>query len=70
MDIFNRNKTIIDNRKNRIIIITFMLLINKYKLKKNLNINMYLSLIFLPFFGAFLAANRWNGQKYGPLLSI
>lgn len=31
---------------------------------------MYLSLIFLPFFGAFLAANRWNGQKYGPLLSI
>ena len=31
---------------------------------------MYLSLIFLPFFGAFIASNRWNGQKYGPLLSI
>lgn len=31
---------------------------------------MYLSLIFLPLFGAFLATNRWNGEKYGPKLSI
>jgi NADH-ubiquinone oxidoreductase chain 5 len=30
---------------------------------------MYLSLIFLPLFGAFLS-NRWNGFNYGPKLSI
>lgn len=30
---------------------------------------MYLSLIFLPFFGAFLS-NRWTGLKLGPQLSV